>query len=228
MLTEDKDIIKDISNELSKSLTNLLHSYCNNNNLVVSGIVCVKYIYKFDAFIVDLTHVQYKYKNKFYNMFSKTNHKRKFMHMICSVLTMYKKNDYKAVVLLETDNNDVVFDMVKTPNQFIVHNFKKVLKAIKKSLPNNDEFECYADVVNNKTIDIVVQWKKQYAFSINISQHEMNIECFEAGSREKLNGIIVKYPAPCHMTYDDAIIYFMKFVKLYFNELENMKYFIFF
>lgn len=39
MLTEDKNIINDISNELSKNLTNLLHSYCNNNNLIVCGIL---------------------------------------------------------------------------------------------------------------------------------------------------------------------------------------------
>ena len=134
--------------------------------------------------------------------------------------------DYNAVILSES-NNSITFDMVKNANQFVICNFKKVLKEIKNTLPDNDEFNCYADVVNNNSIDICVQWRHQLAFSIKISSTEMKIECFESGNNPDISGMTVHYPSSCYGSSHDIIKYFMKFVKIYFEELYKMKVFIF-
>lgn len=227
MLTNDRDIISSVIIELTKHFTSLLASYKENNNLIQDNdIIDVKYDEKFDVFRVDLTKINYEYKNCIRNLFSKNHNKRDIKQLFSSNLKLYKMKDYNAVILSES-NNSITFDMVKNANQFVICNFKKVLKEIKNTLPNNDEFNCYADVVNNNSIDICVQWRHQLAFSIKISSTEMKIECFESGNNPDISGMTVHYPSSCYGSSHDIIKYFMKFIKIYFEELYKLKVFIF-
>ena len=94
MLTNDRDIISSVIIELTKHFTSLLASYKENNNLIQDNdIIDVKYDEKFDVFRVDLTKINYEYKNCIRNLFSKDRNKRDVKQIFSSNLKLYKMTE---------------------------------------------------------------------------------------------------------------------------------------
>ena len=216
MSTDNKQIRKIITANIEKIIT----EYNRVNNIKQYGAVKVYFDQDQDLYLITFEDVIFKFKNRFKNLFNKINHKKLIKNAIKSFLNQFTFEQYKPVIV-SSKSDMIKFYMISNVTQFVIYNFQKVFKELEKIIKSDDSFICYAGNPDKNNINIIVQYKRRLAFSINLTISKMIIKCFESGEIPKPDKVIISHPFPCATRYDDIISFYLKQLKIYLNEVKS-------
>ena len=164
MSTDNKQIREIVTANIEKIIT----EYNRVNNIKQYGAVKAYFDQDQDLYLITFEDVIFKFKNRFKNLFNKINHKKLIKNTIKSFLNQFTFEQYKPVIV-SSKSNMIEFYMISNVTQFVIYNFQKVFKEFEKIIKSDDGFIYYAGNPDKNNINIIVQYKRRLAFSIDLT-----------------------------------------------------------